>query len=122
MYKYIHLAFVPAVLLLVVSQFVSLAYAQTVTSSQPTVQTYSTATSSTIIITSPSGYKNEVVSTYDGNQFHTFATSTPLTAEDIANMQYNILSEEQTMQQLFQAQQALFNQQEQIFQGFWGER
>jgi len=106
-------------LLSIVVLFASSVHAQTATSSQPNIQTYSTATSSTVIITSPSGYKSEVISTYDGNQFHTFATSTPLTAQDVASMQYNFLAEEQTMQKLFQAQQALFDQQEQMFQNFW---
>jgi len=96
------------------------AYAQTSTSSQSNIQTYSTATSSVVVITSPSGYKSEVISDFDGKQFHTFATSTPLTAQDIASMRYNMLAEEQDMQQLLEAEQAMFNREEQMFQNLWG--
>jgi hypothetical protein len=107
--------FVVIILIVICTQ---VAHAQTVPS-QPHIQTYSTATSSTVIITSPSGYKSEVISTYNGNQFQTFATSTPLTDQDIASMQYNILSEEQALQQMFQEQENLFNTQENMFQSMW---
>ena len=119
MSKNIALAFPATTLSLIIALSVPLAHAQIATGSQPDIRTYSTATSSTVIVTSPSGYKSEVISTYDGNQFHTFATSTPLTAKDIAGMQYNVLAEEQAMQKLFQAQQALFDQQESVLQNFW---
>lgn len=95
------------------------AKAQLVNTSTPNIQTYNTATSSTVIITSPNGYKSEVVSNYDGDQFHTFATSTPLTAQDIQNIRTNIQTEEADIQQLFQQQEALFKEQEQMFQNMF---
>ena len=107
------------IIMFVIFGSASLAHAQVGSSTQPYIQTYSTATSSTTVITLPSGYKSEVIYSYDGNQMHTIATSTPLTAQDIQNIQQNIQKEESAMQQLFQDQQALFNQQEQMFQNLW---
>ena len=105
--------------LFAVSMIASRAYAQTSPSLQPNIQTYSTATSSTVIIASPAGYKSEVISTYDGNQFHTYATSTPLTAQDEQAIQANIQAEQTEMQQFFQQEQALLNEQEQMFRNMW---
>jgi hypothetical protein len=96
----------------------SLAHAETA-STTPNIQTFNTATSSTVIITAPTGFKNEVISNFDGNQFHTFTTSTPLTAADIQNIQTNIQAEETAMQNLIQQQDALFKEQEQLFQNMW---
>ena len=104
-------------LILLVGVFFALSVkAQT---STPNIQTYNTATSSTVIITAPNGYKSEVISNYDGSQFHTYATSTPLTSQDIQNIQANIQKEEADMQQLFQQQEALFQEQEKMFQNMW---
>jgi hypothetical protein len=112
--------FAPIVLL---AAFVPLAvqktYAQTITANNPDIQTYSTATSSTVIITAPSGYKSEVITTYDGNQFHTFATTTPLTSKDIQGIKTNLQNEEIDMENFFQEQEALFKQQEQMLQSMW---
>ena len=87
-----------------------------ISTTTPLVQTYSTATSSVTTITSPMNYKSEVVTTFDGSQFHTSATSTPLTQKDIDENQAQIEKQQAYMQKLLQEQQDLFNQQEQMFQ------
>ncbi len=87
-------------------------HAQTTNTSSPDIKTYNTATSSTVVITMPSGYKSEVISNYDGNQFHTYATSSPLTTQDIQNIQI----ERSDLEQIFQKQEELFEEQNRIFQ------
>jgi len=96
-------------------------YAQEAELSKPDIQTYNTATSSTVIIKSPSGYKSRVVSTYDGNQFNTVATSTPLTSEDIQEMQDRADREASAMQKIFEDQTALWSEQEKMLQNIWGD-
>ena len=108
-----------ALVLLVGVLFALSVEAQSVNTSTPNIETFNTATSSTVIITTPSGYKSEVISNYDGSQFHTYATSTPLTSQDIQNIQTNIQKEEVAMKQLFQQQEALFKEQEQMFQNMF---
>jgi len=86
---------------------------------QPNIQTYSTATSSTVVITSPSGYKSQVISSYDGNQFHTYATSTPLTATDMQNIQSDFEKQQAAMNAFFEQEQTFFANQQQMFQNLW---
>ena len=96
----------------------TLASAQTAPLAQPDIQTYTTPTSSATYITAPSGYKSEVISTYDGSQYHTYATSTPLTDADMQKMQSAFEAEEASMQKFFEEQQNWLEQQEQLFQFF----
>lgn len=90
--------------------------AQTENIVKPKIETYNTATSSTTIITAPSGYQSSVVSTYDSSGFHTVATSTPLTAQDIKKMQDNMRSQQDAMMKMFQAQQTFFDEQNKMFE------
>ncbi|MDD5152556.1 MAG: hypothetical protein PHS95_00940, partial [Candidatus Pacebacteria bacterium] len=89
--------------------------------SKPDIQTYNTATSSTVIIKAPSGYKSQVVSTYDGDQFHTTATSTPLTDEDIQQMRENTQAQISAMQKMFEYQEAMLREQRKMFESIWGD-
>lgn len=55
------------------------------------------------------------MSTYDGKEYHTVATSTPLTARDIQKMQNDMRAQEEAMNNMFQAQQAFFDEQNKMF-------
>lgn len=72
----------------------------------------STATSSSVVINSPYGYRSEVVTVYDNGQVKTYATTTPVTQKDAEQMQ------RQATQQM-RAMDDYFRQQEQLFQHFW---
>ncbi len=78
----------------------------------PTVTQTSTATTSTAVIESPYGYRNEVVTIYDGKQAKTYSTTTPITEADVKEMRENVIRHQKMMDENFRKQ-------DELFRSFW---
>lgn len=72
----------------------------------------STATTSTAVIESPYGYRNEVVTIYDGKQAKTYSTTTPITEADVKEMRENVIRHQKMMDEYFKKQ-------DELFRSFW---
>lgn len=72
----------------------------------------STATTSTAIIESPYGYRNEIVTVYDGKQAKTYSTTTPITEADVKEMRENVIRHQKAMDEYFRKQ-------DELFRSFW---
>jgi len=92
--------------------FPAFPFVQVQNDGRPHIQTFDTATSSGVVILSPSGYQSSVVSIYDNGQFHTVATSTPMTVEDLRQMRDDMERQQQGIQKMFNDQEAFFQQQD----------
>ncbi|HMO78409.1 MAG TPA: hypothetical protein PKA42_02610 [Candidatus Paceibacterota bacterium] len=66
----------------------------------------------TAVIDSPYGFKNEVVTVYDGKQTKTYATTTPITEEDVKEMRENVIRHQKMMDEYFRKQ-------DELFRSFW---
>lgn len=80
----------------------------------PTVTTpvTSAATTNTSVIESPYGYRNEIVTVYDGKQAKTYSTTTPITEADVKEMRENVIRHQKAMDEYFRKQ-------EELFRSFW---
>lgn len=76
----------------------------------PTVT--SIATTSTAVIESPYGYRNEIVTVYDGKQAKTYSTTTPITEADAKEMRENVIRYQKMMDEYFRKQ-------DELFRSFW---
>ena len=54
------------------------------------------------------GFKNEMITVFDGKQFRTYSTSTPLSESDIRQMREEIEKEFERMDEFFKRQNELF--------------
>lgn len=72
----------------------------------------STATTSTAVIESPYGYRNEIVTVYDGKQAKTYSTTTPITEADVKEIRENVIRHQKAMDEYFRKQ-------DQLFRSFW---
>ena len=94
-------------------------HAQT-TSSSPYITTSTTPDGGVSVnMQLPNNFKGSVYTVYKDGKWQTFSTTTPLTKSDIASMQKEMQSEEDAIQQMFAAQQKLFEQEQQMFQNIW---
>jgi len=71
-----------------------------------------TATTSTAVIESPYGFRNEVVTVYDGKQAKTYSTTTPITEADVREMRDNVIRHQKMMDEYFRKQ-------DELFRSFW---
>lgn len=71
-----------------------------------------TATTSTAVIESPYGYRNQIVTVYDGKQAKTYSTTTPITEADVKEMQEDVIRHQKAMDEYFQKQ-------DELFRSFW---
>jgi len=71
-----------------------------------------TATTSTAVLESPYGFRNEVVTVYDGKQAKTYSTTTPITEADVREMRDNIIRHQKMMDEYFRKQ-------DELFRSFW---
>lgn len=58
------------------------------------------------------GFKNEVVTVFDGEQYRTYATSSPLSESDIRSMR-------EEMQKEFERMDEFFRRQDELFRSLW---
>jgi len=65
------------------------------------------ATSYSTVFEGP-GFKNEMITVFDGKQFRTYSTSTPLSESDIRQMRESIEKEFERMDEFFRRQNELF--------------
>jgi hypothetical protein len=72
----------------------------------------SEATTSTAVIESPYGFRNEVVTVYDGKQTKTYSTTTPITEKDVKEMRENTIRHQRAMEEYFRKQ-------DELFRSFW---
>lgn len=72
----------------------------------------STATTSTTVIEFPNGYRNEIVTVYDGKQAKTYSTTTPITETDVKEMRENVIRHQKMMDEYFRKQ-------DELFRSFW---
>ncbi|HVV15383.1 MAG TPA: hypothetical protein VHD55_03230 [Candidatus Paceibacterota bacterium] len=72
----------------------------------------SNATTSTAVIESPYGYRNEIVTVYDGKQAKTYSTTTPITEADVKEMRENVIRHQKAMDEYFRKQ-------DELFRSFW---
>ena len=72
----------------------------------------SEATTSTTVIESPYGFRNELVTVYDGKQTKTYSTTTPITEEDVKEMRENAIRHQKAMEEYFRKQ-------DELFRSFW---
>lgn len=72
----------------------------------------STATTSTAVIESPYGYRNEIVTVYDGKQAKTYSTTTPITEAEVKEMRENVIRHQKAMDEYFRKQ-------DELFRSFW---
>lgn len=77
--------------------------------SSPFINTSKAATGTTVTMVLPNNYKGSVVTTYNGNDWQTTATSSPLTEGDIKQIQNDFIEQEKAMNDFWQAQQKMFD-------------
>lgn len=65
-----------------------------------------------IVFSAPHGFRNEIVTTFDGKEARTYSTSTALTKEDVEKMNKEILERQKRIDEYFRSQ-------ERIFRDFW---
>ena len=71
-----------------------------------------TATTSATVFESPYGFRNEVVTVYDGKQAKTYSTTTPITEADVKEMRDNVIRHQKMMDDYFRKQ-------DELFRSFW---
>ncbi|PIR82606.1 hypothetical protein COU20_01430 [Candidatus Kaiserbacteria bacterium CG10_big_fil_rev_8_21_14_0_10_59_10] len=54
------------------------------------------------------GFRNEIITVFDGKQFRTYATSTPLSESDILRMRAEVEKEFERVNEFFKRQDELF--------------
>jgi hypothetical protein len=86
------------------------AHAQTTPDSMATSTVINTATSTTVILNLPANYQGSVVTNYDGTKFVSYATTSPLTSQDIETIDNNLAAEETAFNNFFAQQEQMFNQ------------
>ncbi len=72
----------------------------------------STGTTTSTVISSPYGFRNEVVTVYDGKQTKTYSTTTPITESDVKEMRDNVIRHQKMMDEYFRKQ-------DELFRSFW---
>ena len=65
-----------------------------------------------IVFSAPYGFRNEIVTTFDGKEARTYSTSTALTKEDVDKMNKEILERQRRIDEYFRNQ-------EKMFRDFW---
>lgn len=70
------------------------------------------ATTSSAAVYSPYGYRSEVVTVYDNGQIKTYATTTPVTSEDVENIR-------KQLERRLEIMDEYFRRQEELFRNFW---
>ena len=75
---------------------------------QPIVSNQPVATSSSSVVFNSPGVKSEIVTVYDGKNYRTYSTSTPLTQQDIRKMDDDAQKEIDRMNKIFEQQNELF--------------
>jgi hypothetical protein len=73
----------------------------------PQYVTQKDATSYSTVFESP-GFKNEMITVFDGKQFRTYSTSTPLSENDARRMREEIEKEFERVNEFFRRQDELF--------------
>ena len=94
-------------LLLVASVIGNAFIYQKVQTNEPLLPSQNTATSSVATLQRP-GFKNEIVTVFDGKQYRAYATSTPLSEDDIRAMREEMEKEFGRMNEFFRKQDELF--------------
>jgi len=87
--------------------------------SRPVINTTHTATGTTITMNLPQNYSGFVQTYFDGTNWQTYATSSPLTATQTAQIQSKLLAQQQYWNNFWQAQQKMFQAQQQLFNNLW---
>jgi len=102
------------VLVLLVTSVVANVYFLAQTAVAPTVFSAiaTTATTSATVLESPYGFRNEVVTIYEGKQAKTYSTTTPITEADVKEMRDNIIRHQKMMGDYFRKH-------EELFRSFW---
>ena len=102
------------ILILLVASVIANAYflVQPAVAPAVTPLVISTATTSTAVIESPYGYRNEIVTVYDGKQARTYSTTTPITETDVKEMRENVIRHQKAMDEYFRKQ-------DELFRSFW---
>lgn len=65
-----------------------------------------------IVFSAPYGFRNEIVTTFNGKEARTYSTSTALTKEDVEKMNKEILERQRRIDEYFRNQ-------ERMFRDFW---
>lgn len=94
-------------LLLVASVIGNFFLYQKVQKNEPFYSAQNTGTSTVTTFEGP-GFKNEVVTFFDGEQYRTYATSSPLSDSDIRAMREEMEKEFDRMNEFFRRQDELF--------------
>ena len=95
------------VLLLVASVIGNVFLYQETQKTKPPFMTQEDAASYSTVFKGP-GFKNEMITVFDGEQFRTYSTSTPLSESDIRQMREEIEKEFERMDEFFKRQNELF--------------
>lgn len=69
------------------------------------------ATNATVI-ESPYGFRNEVLTVYDGKQTKTYSTTTPITEKDVKEIREDVIRHHKAMEEYFRRQ-------DELFRSFW---
>lgn len=94
-------------LLLVASVVGNIFLYQKVQKNEPLYSVQNTGTSTVTTFEGP-GFKNEVVTFFDGKQYRTYATSSPLSDSDIRAMREEMEKEYERINEFFRRQDELF--------------
>ena len=87
--------------------------------SKPIIKTTHNANGTTITMTLPNNYKGFVQTYYDGTNWQTYATDSPLTKADQAQIQADLIKQQQYWNDFWQAQEKMFQQEQQLFNNLW---
>lgn len=68
--------------------------------------------SSEIVLDSPYGFRNEIVTVYENGKAKTYSTTTPITERDVEQIR-------KQMEARFKAMDEYFREQEKLFRSFW---
>ncbi|RJQ35018.1 hypothetical protein C4568_01695 [Candidatus Parcubacteria bacterium] len=94
-------------LLLIASVIGDIFLYQKIEKNEPLYAAQRTGTSTVTIFEGP-GFKNEVVTLFDGKQYRTYATSSPLSESGIRTMREKMEGEIERMNDFFKKQDELF--------------
>jgi DUF4097 and DUF4098 domain-containing protein YvlB len=84
---------------------------QKVQKNEPFYTVQNTGTSTVMTFEGP-GFKNEVVTFFDGSQYRTYATSSPLSDSDVRAMR-------EEMEKEFERVNEFFRRQDELFRSLW---
>lgn len=71
-----------------------------------------TGTTTTAVISSPYGFRNEVITLYDGKQTKTYSTTTPIAEPDVREIRDSVILHQKMIAEYLRKQ-------DQLFRSFW---